>query len=161
MHFGKQIDYNWLILVKRHRLQPVYIYKLRWLATDCTNREQEMTFLVQLGRNGGFQSNLYTPFCQIMYQFLHGGKMAPVHLLHTHYSLLSSPLPQENHNYLFWSDWYNAIKYICYQHAIQLCNFSLQPGMTNLIHLPFAFEQRCFGPTKATAKNAPISMSLT
>ncbi len=29
MHFGKYTDYNGCILVKTHRLQPVYIYKLR------------------------------------------------------------------------------------------------------------------------------------
>ena len=73
-------------------------------------------------------------------------KLVPVSLLHAHYSFLASPLPQENRNYLFWSDWYNAIKYICYQHAIQLCNFSQQTGMTNRIYLHFAFDQRCVGP---------------
>ena len=38
--------------------------------------------------------------------------------------------------------------------------FSLHPGITNPINLHFSFDQRCFGPTKVTAKNAPISMSL-
>ena len=41
-----------------------------------------------------------------------------------------------------------------------MCNFSLQPGLTNSINLHLTFDQRCLGPTKVNAKNATISMSL-
>ncbi len=74
--------------IERDTLEIIYLMnETMGLATDCIIQEQEITgFLARSGRNGGFRSNLYTPFYQIMHQFLHGGKMAPVSLLHDHYS---------------------------------------------------------------------------
>ena len=44
MHFGKRTDYNWCILVKMHRLQPVYINKLHVINFAPNMNRSEVEF---------------------------------------------------------------------------------------------------------------------
>ena len=44
MHFGKHTDYNRCVLVKTHRLQPVYIYKLHMINFAPNMNRSEVEF---------------------------------------------------------------------------------------------------------------------